>query len=52
MFTVLTFLIFESCEYIAIKISKFQIWFQIWKRHVHPNVHHSTVYHTQDMEAT
>ena len=25
---------------------------QIWKRHVHPNVHHSTVYHSQDMEAT
>ena len=25
---------------------------QIWKRHVHPNVHCSTVYHSQDMEAT
>ena len=25
---------------------------QIWKRHVHPNVHHSTVYNSQDMEAT
>ena len=25
---------------------------QIWKRHVHTNVHHSTVYHSQDMEAT
>ena len=25
---------------------------QIWKRHVHPNVHRSTVYHSQDMEAT
>ena len=25
---------------------------QIWKRHVHLNVHHSTVYHSQDMEAT
>ena len=25
---------------------------QIWKRHVHPNVHPSTVYHSQDMEAT
>ena len=25
---------------------------QIWKRHVYPNVHHSTVYHSQDMEAT
>ena len=25
---------------------------QIWKRHVHPNVHSSTVYHSQDMEAT
>ena len=25
---------------------------QIWKRHVHPKVHHSTVYHSQDMEAT
>ena len=24
----------------------------IWKRHVHPSVHHSTVYHSQDMEAT
>ena len=26
--------------------------YQIWKRHVHPNVHHSTVCHSQDMEAT
>ena len=25
---------------------------QIWKRHVYPNVHHSTVYNSQDMEAT
>ena len=25
---------------------------QIWKRHAHPNVHHSTVYNSQDMEAT
>ena len=25
---------------------------QIWKRHMHPNVHRSTVYHSQDMEAT
>ena len=25
---------------------------QIWKRHVHPSVHRSTVYHSQDMEAT
>ena len=25
---------------------------QIWKRHVHPNVHRSTVYNSQDMEAT
>ena len=25
---------------------------QIWKRHVHRNVHCSTVYHSQDMEAT
>ena len=25
---------------------------QIWKRHVHPSVHHSTVYHSQDMEAS
>ena len=25
---------------------------QIWKRHVHPNVHHSTVYNNQNMEAT
>ena len=24
---------------------------QIWKRHVHPSVHHSTVYHSQDVEA-
>ena len=24
----------------------------IWKRHMHPNVHHSTIYHCQDMEAT
>ena len=24
----------------------------IWKRHMHPNVHRSTVYHSQDMEAT
>ena len=24
----------------------------IWKRHVHPTVHHSTVYNSQDMEAT
>ena len=24
----------------------------IWKRHVYPNVHHSTVYNSQDMEAT
>ena len=24
---------------------------QIWKRHMHPNVHRSTVYHSQDMEA-
>ena len=23
-----------------------------WKRHVYPNVHHSTVYNSQDMEAT
>ena len=25
---------------------------QIWKRHVYHNVHHSTVYNSQDMEAT
>ena len=25
---------------------------QIWKRHMHPNVHCSTVCHSQDMEAT
>ena len=25
---------------------------QIWRRHMHPNVHRSTVYHSQDMEAT
>ena len=25
---------------------------QNWKRHVYPNVHHSTVYNSQDMEAT
>ena len=25
---------------------------QIWKRHLHPNVHRSTDYHSQDMEAT
>ena len=25
---------------------------QIWKRHIHPNVHRSTVYNSQDMEAT
>ena len=25
---------------------------QIWKRHVHPNVHHSTVYNSQDIETT
>ena len=25
---------------------------QIWKRHMHPNVHRSTVYNSQDMEAT
>ena len=25
---------------------------QIWKRHVYSNVHHSTVYNCQDMEAT
>ena len=25
---------------------------QIWKRHVHPNVHCRTVYNSQDMEAT
>ena len=25
---------------------------QIWKRQVHPNFHHSTVYNSQDMEAT
>ena len=25
---------------------------QIWVRHVHPNVHHSTVYHSQNMKAT
>ena len=25
---------------------------QMWKRHVHPNVHYSTVYNSQDMEAT
>ena len=25
---------------------------QIWKRHMHPNVHHSTVYNSQDLEAT
>ena len=25
---------------------------QIWKRHVYPNVHRSTVYNSQDMEAT
>ena len=25
---------------------------QKWKRHVYPNVHHSTVYNSQDMEAT
>ena len=26
--------------------------YQIWKRHMHPNVHRSTVCHSQDMEAT
>ena len=26
--------------------------YQIWKRHVHPNVHHSAVCHSEDMEAT
>ena len=25
---------------------------QNWKRHVYPNVHHSTVYNSQDVEAT
>ena len=25
---------------------------QIWKRHVHHNVHRSTVYNSQDMEAS
>ena len=25
---------------------------QIWKRHMYPNVYHSTVYNIQDMEAT
>ena len=25
---------------------------QNWKKHMHPNVHHSTVYNSQDMEAT
>ena len=25
---------------------------QNWKRHVHPNVHRSTVYNSQDMETT
>ena len=25
---------------------------EIWKRHVHPSVHRSTVYHSQDMGAT
>ena len=25
---------------------------EIWKRHVHPDVHHSAVYNSQDMEAT
>ena len=25
---------------------------QNWKRHMYPNVHHSTVYNSQDMEAT
>ena len=25
---------------------------QNWKRHVYPNVHRSTVYNSQDMEAT
>ena len=25
---------------------------QNWKRHMYPNVHHSTVYKSQDMEAT
>ena len=25
---------------------------QNWKRHVYPNVHHSTVYNSQDMETT
>ena len=25
---------------------------QIWKRHMHPNVHRSTVYNNQDREAT
>ena len=25
---------------------------QIWKGHGHPSVHRSTVYHSQDMEAT
>ena len=24
---------------------------EIWKRHVHPDVHRSTVYNSQDMEA-
>ena len=27
-------------------------WNQIWKRHVQPNVHRSTLFHSQDMEAT
>ena len=31
---------------------KFLVGNQIWKRHMHPNVHRSTVCHSQDMEAT
>ena len=25
---------------------------QNWKRHMYPNIHHSTVYNSQDMETT
>ena len=28
------------------------VWNSLKKRHVHPNVHRSTVYNSQDMEAT
>ena len=29
-----------------------QPYYLNWKRHTYPNVHHSTVYNSQDMEAT